>query len=223
MQVNLSIDSTTTKYQLRAISRFVSDLAGDQSPQLAVPADPAELSDPEPVVIKDSNPEQPQTTTRRRRTKAEIAADEAAAKPKAEAEAKAQEDAISGAAHISTDPCFWEDVVGNFGIAEDGVLPNAEAFVIDEARYNQLLLQASSKAVKGESTKVAEPVDDFEKVAAGGKTYTEAEVQALAANVARTKGADVVKGKIAELGGARIAALSPEQLNSLGAFLEGLK
>ena len=56
-----------------------------------------------------------------------------------------------------------------------------------------------------------------------GKTYSEAEVQTLASVVARTKGAGIVKDKIAELGKARIAELDPNQLNLLGAFLEGQK
>ena len=55
------------------------------------------------------------------------------------------------------------------------------------------------------------------------KTYTEAEVQTLASVVARSKGAQVVKEKIAELGKARIADLDPNQLNQLGKFLESQK
>ena len=58
---------------------------------------------------------------------------------------------------------------------------------------------------------------------AGGKTYTEADVQALATVVARAHGPDVVKEKIAELGGARIADLDAGKLNALGAFLETKK
>jgi len=65
-------------------------------------------------------------------------------------------------------------------------------------------------------------VEEFETVAAG-KTYTEAEVQNLASSVARAKGPQIVKDKIAELGATRIAALTADQLNSLGAFLETQK
>lgn len=56
-----------------------------------------------------------------------------------------------------------------------------------------------------------------------GKTFTAADVQQLATVIARTHGADLVKGKIAELGGARIADLKGEQLNALGDFLENVK
>jgi hypothetical protein len=41
--------------------------------------------------------------------------------------------------------------------------------------------------------------------------------------VARTHGADLVKAKIAELGGARIADLNAEQVNTLGAYLFSVK
>ena len=58
---------------------------------------------------------------------------------------------------------------------------------------------------------------------ATGKTYTEADVQALATVVARAHGPDVVKEKIAELGGSRIADLDAAKLNALGAFLETKK
>ena len=55
------------------------------------------------------------------------------------------------------------------------------------------------------------------------RTYTESEVQTLASVTARSKGAQVVKDKIASLGKARIADLDADQLNALGAFLESLK
>jgi len=48
-------------------------------------------------------------------------------------------------------------------------------------------------------------------------------VQNLASSVARAKGPQIVKDKIAELGATRIAALTADQLNSLGAFLETQK
>ena len=82
--------------------------------------------------------------------------------------------------------------------------------------------QASNEAA---ATVVEEPkVDDFEKaVVTGGKTFTEAEAQQLATVVARTKGPQVVKDKIAELGATRIGDLTADQLNELGNFLEARK
>ena len=75
-----------------------------------------------------------------------------------------------------------------------------------------------------EATAPAEPgKTSAEELDATGKTYTEADVQALATVVARAHGPDVVKEKIAELGGARIADLDVGKLNALGAFLETKK
>ena len=79
----------------------------------------------------------------------------------------------------------------------------------------------------GEITQAAAPdvaPEEFEAASpAKGKTYGEAEVQQLATIVARTKGPQIVKDKIAALGAARIAALSADQLNELGAYLETQK
>ena len=78
-------------------------------------------------------------------------------------------------------------------------------------------------------TEATEPAADTEPDASepaaevSGKTYTEADVQALATVVARAHGPDVVKDKIAELGGARIADLDAAKLSALGAFLEAQK
>lgn len=226
MIVNLTVDRDSTKTELTAAAQLLNTLAADRGAKVVAPvADPAELQEPEVVNIGEAGTKvEGETKTRRRRTKAEIEAEKAAT------EAKAQEDTISGESSVtpSTEPCYWEDTAGNFGIADDGVLPNAEAFVIDEARYDKLVAIAGAAAVRGENPgKVTtdKPLDEFETVAnaGAGKSYTEPEVQALATLVARTKGASVVKDKIAELGGQRIAALTPEQLNELGAFLETQK
>lgn len=226
MIVNLTVDRDSTKAELSAAAQLLNTLAADRGAKVVAPvADPAELQEPEVVSIGEVGTKvEGETKTRRRRTKAEIEAEKAAA------EAKSQEDTISGESSVtpSTEPCYWEDTTGNFGIADDGVLPNAEAFVIDEARYDKLVAIAGAAAVRGENPgKVTtdKPLDEFETVAnaGAGKSYTEPEVQALATLVARTKGASVVKDKIAELGGQRIAALTPEQLNELGAFLETQK
>lgn len=75
----------------------------------------------------------------------------------------------------------------------------------------------------GEITQAAEEFETAGLAVTNGKTYGEAEVQQLATIIARTKGPQVVKDKIAELGAPRIAALTPEQLNTLGAFLESQK
>ena len=105
----------------------------------------------------------------------------------------------------------------------------AEKAALDAAAEAEA--KAQEDAISGEAAAVAativeEPkVDEFEKVAAvtGGKTFTEAEAQQLATVVARTKGPQVVKDKIAELGATRIGDLTADQLNELGNFLEAQK
>lgn len=104
-----------------------------------------------------------------------------------------------------------------------------------EAAQAASAVQAEQEPVAAPpATQVAEAIDtatgeitgveEFETApAAGGKTYTEAEVQKLASDVARAKGPQIVKDKIAELGATRIAALTADQLNSLGAYLESQK
>ena len=86
---------------------------------------------------------------------------------------------------------------------------------------------ATTEAAAPATTEAAAPAEPGKTSAedwdAGGKTYTEADVQALATVVARAHGPDVVKEKIAELGGARIADLDAGKLNALGAFLETKK
>lgn len=185
MQVNAHVNSETTSAQFVALSNFFRELSGVPAPSAQLPVDPADLIEPELVVVGAPVEDKP-AVTRRRRTKAEIeaeAAEKAALDAAAEAEAKAQEDAISGEASA------------------------VAAAIVEEPK-----------------------VDEFEKVAAvttapaaGGKTFTEAETQQLATVVARTKGPQVVKDKIAELGATRIGDLTADQLNELGNFLEAQK
>lgn len=106
-----------------------------------------------------------------------------------------------------------------------------------EAKAQENAISGESLATDTNTTPVVtEPVvdaaqkageDDWEKAAIAGaenaKTYTEAEVQQLAATLARSKGPALVKDKITELGADRIAALSADKLNELGAFLEASK
>lgn len=176
MHLNVHVDVETTSAQYIALANLFNELSGvPAASRTQPPADPADLDEPEVVVI-------PQTTapavTRRRRTKAELEAEKAAA----DAEAKAQEEATTV-------------------IPEQSGVAAAEAAVQNQA-----------------------PVDEFEKVAAtGNKTFTEAEAQQLATVIARTKGPQVVKDKIAELGATRIGDLTADQLNELGNFLEAQK
>lgn len=201
MQIKAKVGGNTTSGEFRALAIFFDALAQNKASEfdsepkvvgsaVAVAPTNEQASQAQPKV--EAQQAQVQQTTRRRRTKAEIEADEAAKKQ----------------AEI------------NEALDKDGA---AEA----EAKNQETAVAAETIDIStGEITTT--PVEEFEKVAnepavTNGKTYSEAEVQTLASVVARTKGAGIVKDKIAELGKARIAELDPNQLNLLGAFLEGQK
>lgn len=98
--------------------------------------------------------------------------------------------------------------------------PAAEPTVAAEpAAAEPTEVPAATEAPVAEAP-IAEPTAADSEWEHTSKTYTEADVQALATLVARAKGPDTVKDKIAELGGARIADLDAAKLNALGAFLE---
>ena len=75
----------------------------------------------------------------------------------------------------------------------------------------------------GAKPEVVEPEVVEPEVAGEEKAFSEGDVQALATLIARSKGPDVVRNKIAELGCARISALTAKQINELGTFLESQK
>lgn len=67
------------------------------------------------------------------------------------------------------------------------------------------------------------PVDKATgEIGSTGKKHTEGSVQAMASTIARTKGPQVIKDKIAELGADRIGTLTPENLQAMGNYLETL-
>ena len=211
MQIKAKVGGNTTSGEFKALAIFFNALAENKESELipaaiqpatpvAVAVDKAvETTQPAPQVEVEQVQPQPTPTTRRRRTKAEIEADEAAKKP------------------ADPEP---ETASGNGTVVKSG----------EEA--DTAIAASETAEVKTESvdTTIDEinDVEAFEKVAEvattmSGKTYTEAEVQSLAAVIARSKGAQVVKDKIADLGKARIADLDESQLNQLGAFLESQK
>lgn len=201
MFLNIEIDSNTKAYQLRALAQLMHALelgAQGEEPQFesrkigpVIQSEPIPQTAPAPEVETQSAPE---TTRRKRRTKAEIEADEAAAKVEKPAE-------------------------------ENGKVADAEAAAGETTSSEDEVVNTEPGEITGNTEP---PADDFESVekttpAAGGKEYTQAEVQALASALARTKGPQLVKDKIAALGADRIGALSQEGINELGAYLEAQK
>lgn len=180
MNVNVHVSADTTTSQYIALSNFFRELSGTPASASAQP--PVDSVEPDEPEVAVAPAETKPAVTRRRRTKAELEADEAASKVAA---------AGAEAATVAAEPVVTEPAV---------------------------------------TTVEQPPADEFEKVAAttttptaGGKTFTEAEAQQLATVIARTKGPQVVKDKIAELGAVRIGDLTADQLNELGNYLEAQK
>ena len=201
MRINVNVTRHTPASELIILGAFfeslalaregrISSVSADEP--LTAPVDPAELHEPETVVVPTNDAHSSgagfDKPKRSRRTKAEIEADAAKAaapvEPAAETPAPTEPEQVPA---IET-PAPTPDV-------QPQVTPQSE-------------------------TASAEPASESPS---DGKTYAAADVQQLATVVARTHGADLVKGKIAELGGTRIADLKQEQLNALGTFLAGVK
>lgn len=206
MKLKLKINSHTTAAELIQLGMLFTGLGlnnGAKVVSFSPPADPAELDEPE-VTYVAASPEQEAaidaatgiTPKKRRRTKAEIEAAiaAAAAAPGAAADTDPHQTIVEEAAEKATATAPGEP--GNVQPAPSPTAP-----------------ETTSGAAEAPAT--ASPSD--------GKTYTAAEVQQQATVVARTHGADLVKAKIAELGGSRIADLNADQVNELGAYLFSVK
>lgn len=223
MKLKLKITRHTTKSELIHLGMFFTSLglnAGAKVVAFTPPADPAELDEPEVVHVAASPAEEAaidkavgnEPPKRRRRTKAEIEVEiveREAANKSAVTDHDPHQTIVEEAAEKPT--ATAEDAAGvHAGTAipsHEGEAGNVQAAPTPTAP------ETTSGAAETPAT--ASPSD--------GKTYTAAEVQQQATVVARTHGADLVKGKIAELGGARIADLNAEQVNTLGAYLFSVK
>jgi len=213
MNVQINVGQETTISEYRALATFFNQL-GNFNQQLAPSGDQPLISNefvkegcaqfngdnvltavaPETTTVATLPEAGSEKTKRTRRTKAEI-----------EAEATA---------NAAQRPEVGADKPAEAGQLGGGLLDAGEK--IDTATGEITKQVATDNGTA--------PVEEFETAgAAGGKTYTEAEVQNLASSVARVKGPQIVKDKITELGATRIAALTADQLNSLGAYLETQK
>jgi hypothetical protein len=191
MKLKLSINRHTTDSELVRLGHFINAIAAERAAQLApftAPTDPAELNAAEYfVVVPPANDTEQQlrggtdAPKRRRRTKAEIEAANAAA----------------------------------------DTAPSGEVVEVrpEPAPLSELSAPTPTAPVTDTAPTEPAPAASEPAAASPSKSYTEAEVQDLAGKVARATGPEVVKAKIAELGAARIAELTQEQRDSLGAFL----
>lgn len=202
MKAKFKIDGSTTQVQHLALAQFFIALAAGAgaAPQVGgldelVGEDEPEFTpslgaEPVAPVVAGTEVEAPK---RRRRTKAELEAEAAANAPKTQPEeVAAAEQAEAG------------------NVQTPAVVPAEQAPAAPAAQSTKV----------GAATSEPAP-DSYETAAPAGasKAYTEAEIQDLAGRVARAVGPEVVKAEIMALGAARIADLSPEQRNTLGAVL----
>lgn len=238
MKLKLKINSRTTSAELIHLGMLFTGLglnSGAKVVSFSAPADPAELDEGETIIIPPTCDHEAQLRggelgtvdagidiligkpepKRRRRTKAEIEAEiaerEAANKP-ATTDRDPHQTIVEEAAEKAT--ATAEDA----GVHAGSAIPSheGEAGNVQPADTQPATATAGvEKEVAASEPATASPSD--------GKTYTAAEVQQQATVVARTHGADLVKAKIAELGGARIADLNAEQVNTLGAYLFSVK
>lgn len=213
MKLKLNVTRHTTPSELIILGALFESLAlAREGHVVSVPAEDAG-DDPTPAssagtVVVQVPPTGEDKPKRSRRSKAEI---EAEAVAKAEAEAQASNEATLAKLNAETP-----------APTEPEQAPATETPAPTPDVQPQVTPPSETASTEPASESPSEP-EAFEVAAAGGKTYAAAEVQQLATVVARTHGADLVKGKIAELGGTRIADLKQEQLNALGTFLAGVK
>jgi hypothetical protein len=204
MQLHIQVDERTSPEDLHALSVFARELSAYRSGgaiptgPLTAPPDEAELSEPELVVVGDTVSAEPQVAEapkRRRRTKAEIEADAAAA---------------------ATLPEVPEEPVG----AEPGTVPEVSPEptpLVESPAPTQPAPQQDTPPSETASTAPASasPSD--------GTSYTAADVQKMAVDAARRFGPEKVKAIIAEYPGAtKIADLIPGDLASFVGKLNAL-
>lgn len=206
MKLNLEVTSETTSTQYKALARLFTELAGAT---VLGTVGSAQIT---PCASVSNKPQSAEAQT----APAAVEAAPETTVPVAKAESPKEEAKVTRRrrtkAEIETDEKLAAD--------------NAEVAEVADA---EALAQQNNEAATAASTETL-PADDVvadtaESVDAdpNERAFTEGEVQALATLIARSKGPDVVRNKITELGGTRISALSAAQINKLGAFLESQK
>jgi hypothetical protein len=217
MKLKLKIDSKTSAAELIQLGMLFTGLGLNQGAKVvsfSPPADEAELDEPEVVVVPEEEAVKIDAAVgneppkRRRRTKDELRVDAIVAENArvAAAEAEAQANNEAGLKAIEE---------------QEQTIAPGEAGNVQPADTQPA--SATEAATTEPATESPSDVPVTAGPATDGKTYTAAEVQQQATVVARTHGADLVKTKIAELGGARIADLNADQVNELGAYLFSVK
>ena len=196
MKAKFNIDGSTTQVQHLALAQFFIALAagaGATVPQVGGLGELVGEDEPEFTTSLGAEPVVPVVAG------TEVEAPKRRRRTKAELEAEA--------------PKTQPEEVAAAEKAEASAVAKGEA----EAQVSNQAALAEIEAAE----KAKPAPDSYETAAPAGasKAYTEAEIQDLAGRVARAVGPEVVKAEITALGAARIADLSPEQRNTLGAVL----
>ena len=211
MKLTLKVTRDTTDSELIHLGNFFTALGINRGAKVfAAPADPAELDEPEVVHIP-ATPEQEAaidaaagiTPKKRRRTKAEIEADALAAENArvAAAEAEAQASNEAGLKAIEEQ--------------EQGIAPGEAGNEQPAATQTAPVTDGAEKETAASTPATASPSD--------GKTYTHAEVQAMAVDTARRYGPEKVKAIIATYpNAAKIAELADADLAGFVVKLQAL-
>jgi len=196
MKLKLKVTRHTTVEELRALGVMFIAFAAKQNHVFSPPTDPAELHEPETTVVVSASDPLGQLTG---------SFSGIPEVPKLGRKRRTKEEIAAAAAGLAADAAA--------GGAEPSpeVTPEPAPLVEALAPIPDATATTTTAAEPAASTPATESPSDRE--------YSEVEVQDLAGKVARTVGPEVVKGKIAELGAARIAELTTQQRNALGAFL----
>lgn len=197
MRLKLSVDQSTSPSELIILGAFFESLAlareghvvstgADVEPKITTPTDPAELQEPETVVVPPAAGEE--APKRKRRTKAEIEAANLQPEPPVQETEPPAPTEPEQAPAVET-PAPTPDV-------QPQVTPPSET--------------ASTAPASASHSE-------------GGKTYTHAEVQALAVDTARRYGPEKVKALIATYpNAAKIAELDEGDLAGFVAKLQAI-
>ena len=213
MKLTLKVTRDTTDSELIHLGNFFTALGLNRGAKVfAAPTDAAELDEPEGDVVHiPATPEQEAaidaatgiTPKRRRRTKAEIEADALAAENArvAAAEAEAQASNEAGLKAIEEQ--------------EQGIAPGEAGNEQPAATHTAPVTDGAEKETAASTPATASPSD--------GKTYTHAEVQAMAVDTARRYGPEKVKAIIATYpNAAKIAELADADLAGFVVKLQAL-
>lgn len=235
MKLSVKVDQTSTASELSILGALFESLAlAREGHVVSVPAEECNGDDPTPVetvVVQVPPATGEEAPKRRRRSKAEIEA-ENAARSQVPAEPVGAEPEPEGKLYYWSHP-----ESGSFGVVKtqkeilEKLAGDPCVEVIEREQYEKLIAGNDQPAPTPDATVTdtapaqapAEPEPASASPSEGGKTYTHAEVQALAVDTARRYGPEKVKALIASYpNAAKIAELDEGDLAGFVAKLQAI-